>query len=119
MLSKLVPALAAFALLAPALPALASDATLRHDDTTYPETHATFATGVDAEPIVTADVTYPGPHAVLVKTPAPAAAAGALAMFDDTAYPTADAPASAASASAERLANRAAPEATPCTCCGG
>jgi hypothetical protein len=88
---RLASALAAAALLTSS-PAFASGAAGRHDDTTYPDVEATFTTDLDAASIVTPDVTYPGPHAVVAKTLPPASGPGALALNDDTTYPSADEP---------------------------
>ncbi len=84
----------AAALLA-SLPVLVSAAD-RHDDTVYPDVAATWASTVgtvDGASIVTADQTYPGPHATLVKSlpPAPRAEEAEMVARDDVVYPTADA----------------------------
>lgn len=61
----------------------------RADEVTYPVQEKVFATGVDWEPIVTPDVTYPGPHAVVVKN-APGPGPGATATSEDFQYVTDD-----------------------------
>jgi hypothetical protein len=73
-----------------AAPALAFEPAIpAYDDTSYPEQHASFAAASDETPIVTPDVTYPGPHPVFAKAPGRSGSSGALA-FDDTAYPAVD-----------------------------
>ena len=52
-----------FAPIAAALALLATSA--RADEVTYPVQEKVFTNAVDAADIVTSDVTYPGPHAVI------------------------------------------------------
>jgi hypothetical protein len=73
-----------------AVPALAFEPVPTYDDTSYPDQHASFAAASSNEtPIVTPDMTYPGPHPVFAKEQGRSGSSGALA-FDDTSYPTAD-----------------------------
>jgi hypothetical protein len=68
---------------AAALALLASNA--RADDVEYPDQNVVFTTATSPEPIVTPDVTYPGPHAVLYKD-APGPGRSSVASFDDVRY---------------------------------
>lgn len=66
-----------------ALALVASSA--RAEDVEYANHDAVFATAVDRAPIVTSDVTYEGPHAVIVKEePGPGLAF--VASHDDVRY---------------------------------
>lgn len=100
-----------------AVPAQAAALPGSYDDTTYPDVETTFATDVDERPIVTGDVTYAGPHEVLVKELPAAGAAGALGLHDDTAYATAE-PARPEQAAATQVAVDGEPRdgARPCRC---
>lgn len=89
--SRFTLLIAAAALLG-AVPAFASSPAGTYDDTTYSASPAIFTNDVDAEPIVTPDVTYPGPHAAVLKSLRSASREGALARHDDTVYPGADVP---------------------------
>jgi hypothetical protein len=82
-----------------AVPALAYEPVPAYDDTSYPEHHASFTAASDETPIVTPDVTYPGPHPVFAEAPGRSGSSGALA-FDDTSYPTVDVATPARSGSA-------------------
>jgi hypothetical protein len=64
-------------------------ATTRADDVEYPDQNVVFATRLDPTPIVTSDVTYEGPHAVLTKD-SPGPGRGAMAAYDDVRYQTDD-----------------------------
>jgi hypothetical protein len=89
MTASFTPLIAAAALLG-AAPAFASSPAGTYDDTTYPASPAIFANDVDTQPIVTPDVTYPGPHAAVLKSLRSASGDGALARHDDTVYPVAE-----------------------------
>ena len=79
------------ALLAPLAALLALSATAaRAGSVEYPVQETIFATGVDLNDIVTPDVTYPGPHAVVVKNYLPDPAFAALATSEDFMYPVSD-----------------------------
>jgi hypothetical protein len=98
-----------------AVPALASGPIPAYDDTSYPEHRASFTAASDETPLVTPDVTYPGPHLVFAKAPDRSGSSGALA-FDDTAYPAVDVATPARGASA--LATPARPERDQRMACG-
>ena len=57
----------------------------RADDVEYPDQNVVFATSTSPEPIITPDVTYPGPHAVVLKD-SPGPGRSAVASYDDVRY---------------------------------
>jgi hypothetical protein len=61
----------------------------RADEVEYPVQEKVFATGIDLEPVVTPDATYPGPRGVVVKA-APGPGLGATATSEDFQYVTDD-----------------------------
>lgn len=62
-----------------------SAAPARPDEVEYPVQEKVFATGIDWEPIVTPDATYPGPHVVVLKS-APGPGPSATPTSEDFLY---------------------------------
>ncbi len=88
---RLTIAIAAVAALASA-PAFGASGVI-HDDTTYPETLASWTGSVHAsadQPATHDDVAYPGVHMTIAKQVSPPASAGIVAVLDDMTYPTDD-----------------------------
>lgn len=87
---------------------------VRADDVEYPDQKVFFASGTSPEPIVTPDVTYEGPHAVVLKD-GPGPSRGALAAYDDVTYDDgASLPARASPARKEGLDCRVALQGASC-----